>query len=159
MTDACMPRSRGQLLAYIDSLDVENNPKFQRRALVPGGPVYTFCNQFIEALLELLGVAFLKGKLAREQIAWLDSPMARALGWYECTEEKAQQLAEAGQPVVAGWVNPDPKEPSHVAMVAPAIGGTGTHIAQAGFTNFSNRPISHGFGVEKLKTTRFFTHA
>jgi hypothetical protein len=153
-----LPRSRSELLEVIASLDVEHNPAFQRRDITGDGIDETFCNQALEAWLTKLGLWLPPGLLARQQLAWLGSPEARALGWYECTLEKAAELAELGQPVVAGWVNPDPKRPSHVGLVAPRIGGTGTYLAQAGAANFSNRPIEKGFGVEKLKTTKFHTH-
>ncbi len=61
--------------------------------------------------------------------------------------------------MIAGWINPDPKHSSHIAAVVPAIGGTGTHVMQAGRTNFSNGPIANGFGPEKLADVKFYARA
>lgn len=148
-------RSRGRLLAVVSALDVAHNPLFQRRPLEPGGPVHTFCNQYVAAALSELAAPLPPGKLAREQIGWLDGPSARALGWYECTEGNAVDLAELGQPTVACWVNPDAAHSSHIALCVPAVGGTGLHVAQAGATNFDSAPLAHGFGSKT--PIRFFT--
>lgn len=156
--NACLPRSRGALLKAVSELDVEHNPALQRRALVRGGPIFTFCNWFVEQLLRVLGVEIPGGMLARQQIAWLTGPEGEAAGWQVVGELEAQQLAELGNPVVVGWTNPDPKHSSHVAVVVPAIGGTGTHIAQAGKSNFSSAPLVHGFGADKLDDLVFIAH-
>ncbi len=151
----CMSRSRGHLLAVIDSLDVENSPKYAARDVTGDGKIETFCNYYVHDACALLE-AEMPQMLARDQIAWLDSSPANVAGWYECSVGKAASRANDGFPTIAGWVNLAGGH-SHIAMCVPAISdGTGIHVAQAGRTNFSNRPIASGFGVGKQ--IRFWSH-
>ncbi len=143
-------RSPANLKRAIDSLKLETNPKYKKRDITGDGRDETFCNQAVEALCALLEVPFPKGFLAREQIAWLTSAESRSNGWYEVTAEKADELAELGRPVIIGWTNPDPKKSSHVALMRAA-----KRIAQAGAANFSDGPISWGFGA---RIVRMFAH-
>lgn len=102
---------------------------------------------------------------AHEQLAWLrgelgkGSPKRPAIqgpehGWWEISELKARESANRGWPTVVGWLNPDPKKSSHVALVMPAPAGT--YIAQAGRTCFGYGPLAAGFG--DLQPLQFFTH-
>lgn len=154
-----LPRSRGALLAVVEQLDVEHAADLQRRTLPGSSKQATFCNWAIERALTALGVYVPKGLLARQQIQFLAGIGGRADGWLCVLELEAQQSAERGEVVIATWLNPDQTLSSHVALVVPAIGATGTHVMQAGSHNFSNGPIAAGFGIDKLPAVQFFHHA
>lgn len=152
MTDSCQPRSRGQLLATLDALDVEHRPEWQPGF---GGVGWTHCNQAVEAACEALEAHLSKGLLANQQQAWLDSADGRRAGWTEVSAQRAGERAELGGPTLATYF----EEPhGHILMVAPAIDGTGLHAWQAGRTNFTNRPIRFAFTEKQLATVRYFTH-
>lgn len=136
--------------AALDSLQVETNPKFQKRDLTGDGKPESFCNQFVEAACEALGLPFSKGLLAREQIAWLAGDQGKDRGWYECDKAAADTNAILGHPVIVGWTNPDPKVSSHVAMLRSA-----GRICQAGARNYNDTPLVNGFGARPV---RYFVH-
>ncbi len=150
MTDACVPRSRSNLLAKV----AEVNPlaaKYSKRDVTGDGQPETFCNVFCLDVCIALGVC-IPAKLASEQIAWLDSDNGREWGWIECSSVEASVAAELGQPCLAGWLNPAGH--SHIAVCVPANGGSTPYIAQAGARNFLSEPVSHGFGSHPVKYWR-----
>ena len=138
----CLPRTPEHLKAALDSFDVEHAPQYQRRPLIKDGPIYTFCNQFVQDACELLGVPLPRGLLARQQIAWWDSQLGQKAGWFEVlTAVEADRLSSLGRPVVATWLNPDKNKSSHVAMLrSPG------RITQAGAHNYNDAPLVKGFG-------------
>lgn len=139
-------RSPQAYAAALEALQVETDPRFQKRVL--GGKSRTFCNQAVEAACEALGAHLPKGLLAREQIAWLVSPDGRAAGWIECLRADADACASRGIPVIAGWTNPEPELSSHIAMLRSA-----GRIWQAGARNYNDTPLVNGFGA---RLVRFF---
>lgn len=155
---ACVPRSRGQLLAALDSLDVEHRPEWQP-GYWPQPPGFkagaTWCSRAVEAACEKLEAHLPKGLLANQQQLWLESPDGVRAGWTEINAQQAAERAEAGFPTVGTFF----KMPNgHVLMATPAIDGSGLHAWQAGGRNFSNRPIRSSFTEEQLKAVRWFTH-
>lgn len=150
---SCRPRSRGQLLADLDSLDVEHRPEWQPGF---GGVGFTHCNQAVEEACRKLDVTFPKALKANQQQAWLDSSVGRMAGWQQCSAQRAAERAEGGFPTLGTYF----EEPhGHIVVIAPAIDGSGMHCWQAGRTNFSNRPIRSAFTEAQLKTVEYYTHA
>lgn len=149
-----MPRSRGQLLATLDALDVERKPEWQPGywPFPPGHkPGVTWCNAAVEAACVALECPLPPGLKANEQQAWL----TRAVDWRSCSAKDAAARAELGFPTVATYF----EEPhGHILMVVPAIDGSGLHAWQAGKTNFTNKPIRFAFTEEQLRHVQFFTH-
>ncbi len=142
-------RTPEALLAAVAQFDVVRNPKYQRRDITGDGKPETFCNQYLEDLLFALGLVIPAGLLAHYQLYWLDSAAGRAMGWEECSEERAVTHASFGLPVVAGWFNPDGH--SHVALCVPTpVGRVGPFITQAGRHNFACEAITRGFGHNKV---------
>lgn len=139
--NVCLPRSKEAYQLAIASLQVETNPIYH-----PGEHL-TWCNRFVNNVTALMDceIPFM---LANSQCDWLNTISGRMAGWYECSESKACARAEAGYPTVAVWRNPadPPVNHGHIAMVVPAVGGVGCHIAQAGAHNFSCAPLAKGFG-------------
>jgi len=161
VTLACLPRSPEALKTLVEKLDPARNPLWKKRDLTGDGVDETFCNQFLEAALELLEVPVPRGMLARAQIEWLASDVGQAHGWQEVKRGPAFTAANKGQPVVVAFVNPEKRadgswKPSHVALAVPTPVGSELLIAQAGLANFNSLPLSRGFG---RKEVRFFTHA
>lgn len=148
MIDLCLPRSPGNLLALIQARDVEHNPVYQ----ATDGE--THCNQFVRDVLADMGVPFPRSDwYAHQQIDHLGSDAGRVDGWRLClTSEDAAHQANMGRPVVATYRNPiePPAAHSHIAIVVPAVGGAGPNVAQAGFSNFSNKPVGRGFGAHRV---------
>ena len=153
--NACLPRSAANLSDVVGRLDPATNPLWKRRDVTGDGKAETFCNQFLHAALELLECPLPAGQLAREQIAWLDSDVGKAHGWREMARGLAVAAANAGQPVVVGWTNPNPKAPSHVALGIPTPFGEEFQIAQAGAENFNAGTLRRGFGNLPV---RFWVH-
>jgi hypothetical protein len=140
--DACLPRSRGFLLSTVAARDVEHH--YVRNELG------THCGEFVRDVCGDMGAPMPRPVMyANEQIDWLFSPAGYVEGWTEVeTANEASDLAEKGELVLATYRNPvlPPKGHSHIAVVVPAIGAAEPHVAQAGGRNFSNEPLSHGFG-------------
>ncbi len=138
---ACLPRSPVNLAAVLDGLMVKATKKYQPEDF-PGVGIRTKCNYFVEDACEQLGAHIPKGLLARQQIAWLKSPAGRNEGWFEMLRRAADKYADEGRPVLVGWLNPDVKRSSHIAMMRSA-----GRIAQAGASNFADGTIGAGFGT------------
>jgi len=150
-TIACLPRSPENLKIVLDSLKVMTTPKYLPEDLNNDGKKETKCNWFVSGACELLDAHLPKGLRAREQIQWLGSPDGRLENWFECIlKEDADAHAALGHAVVVGWTNPDPKAPSHVAMLrSPG------RICQAGAKNYNDALLSYGFGN---RAVRYFCH-
>jgi len=160
VTLACLPRTPEALTALVEKLDPAHNPLWKKRDITGDGVDETFCNQFLEAALELLEAPVPRGLLARQQIEWLDSDVGKAHGWKAAMRAEAFQSANYGRPVVAGWLNPAKRadgshRPSHVALCVPTGFGRELQIAQAGQTNFNSEGVSRGFGGYPV---RFWVH-
>ncbi len=146
---ACMPRSRGQTLAFVDQVNPEKNPALQRRDVTGDGVPETFCNLFVRLLLALFGIV-LPELLANDLAEWFP----KQADWRKVTPKEAGERAELGFPTIGVWKNS--KGHGHIIAVVPAIGGTGLHSAQAGAKNWSNAPVeSAGLPASAYA---YFTH-
>lgn len=138
-------RSPEKLLEVIKTLDPEHNPKYQRRDVTGDGIPETFCNVLARDFCD--GVqAYIPAMLANDLFDWLkrDSASEHRDGrWSEETPEEAMAAANLGRPVLAIAKIPGH---GHVAIVVPKPGASTPHIAQAGATNFIDKPVVWGFG-------------
>jgi hypothetical protein len=149
MTAACFPRSAEYLQGVILSLAVETNPAFEKRTITINGKsvVVTWCNTFLRAVLTALGLP-MPAVLANAIVDWLNSNEGKKAGWRVVDVFKAEELANEGKPVVVGVKLPGH---GHVAIGVPSPDGThGLHIAQAGRSNFSCKPVAAGFGKHQF---------
>jgi len=150
---ACLPRSPEQLLAIVARLDPEKN---YLPADLDGNPetIETRCNWFaadamLELGVELAGQDKAKRVRAKDQILWLRSEAGRKAGWTAATEEQAIAAANAGKPVLTGWINPNGAASSHIAIGVPAADAsdpTMLWIAQAGRQCYNRARVTSGFG-------------
>ncbi len=146
----CLPRSSLNLKLILDSLNVEKNPKYQKRDITADGKDETFCNWFVEDACGLLDVHIPKGLRARQQIEWLSGPDGQFAGWFTCSAKDADKYASEGCAVIVTWQNPELKRSSHVAMLrSPG------RITQAGSSNYSDAPLGKGFG---FRTVMYVVH-
>lgn len=146
MSDACLPRSSIALYNVLASFHVETAEKYRKRDVTGDGLPETFCNVFLSDVSAALEcpVPLL---LANAQAAWFDE-LGKAKGWRNVDVHKAEVLANEGYPVVVGWANP--RGHGHVAIGCPS-NEPGLHVAQAGSSNFTCRPVSRGFGLTPYK--------
>jgi hypothetical protein len=143
---AGQPRSKKNLAAVIAYLDPEHAAKYVKRDITKDGIAETFCNQFVADACELLDAPLPKNLLARQQLLWLESPDGAAGRWFRCASAaEAGAHADLGRPVIVGWINPDAKKSSHVAILR----GPGL-IAQAGNRNYNDTPLGNGFGIREV---------
>jgi len=160
---------RARYAAVLDSLRVPSNPRYQRGRQ---GRDETYCNIFVADATRALGAPVPEyirtpGSPTRYLTAnamhdWLFGPGA-ALGWRLVSADEAQAAANAGQPAVAAWKNPDPARSGHIAMVRPGAwpvsAERGPRIAQAGRHNFASADAVEGFGgLERLAEVCYFAH-
>jgi hypothetical protein len=164
-TLACMPRSPEQLQAMVARLDPEHNylPVDLDNADGDNNPATgqeTRCNHFaadacLEMGVELPGQDKKKRVLARDQVLWLrDQRASKVAGWRPATEAEAIAAANKGQPVVIGWLNPNSRASSHIAIAVPSTDGL-LWCAQAGRQCFNRGRVSQGFGFRVLE---FYAH-
>jgi len=146
---AKLPPSPEKLRAVVNTLDVENAPRYQRTAYA------TYCNIFVTDVFKAMGfppthwvdahdgrpVAQGKGRElnANGIIRWMKE-FGPAQGWVDADRKTAVDAAGRGHLVMVGWDSKSAK-PGHVAIMLPE--GT---IAQAGSTNFVGKTIREGFG-------------
>ena len=140
--NACLPRSKENLRATLESFHVETAEKYRKRDVTGDGEPETFCNTFLHDVTLALGCE-VPWLLANAQVAWFKE-IGPAKGWRQVDAHQAEVLINEGYPVVAGWSNP--RGHGHVAIGSPSI-DAGLHVAQAGSINFTCRPISRGFGL------------
>lgn len=148
---ACFPRSPAALLAVIESLRLETNPRYMAHEGL------TFCNLAVHDATAALECP-VPYVLANAQVDWLRGNEGKQAGWTSATADEAWATAQLGCPALAMWKNPTAGH-GHAALitVTPADGGSHIYIAQAGKENFTCRPIERGFGLSI--TPEFFTHA
>jgi RHS repeat-associated protein len=74
------------------------------------------CNVGVShAFLELTGSDALSGMRANQMVEY----MTNSDNFEKIDMEDSQEAANNGEIVIAGWINPDPEESGHVAMVVP----------------------------------------
>jgi hypothetical protein len=73
----------------------------------------TDCNRFVNEVAIALGYMKFAGLRASQITALMRKE------WVEIDGAKAQELANQGNLVVAGWINPDPNQSGHVCIVRP----------------------------------------
>jgi hypothetical protein len=152
-----------RLARQYDAMDVEHH-------WLPGHPVAwrtgeqtsdriarTHCSAFAAAACARLGIYLLHPpehaakNLANAQYQWLAEEGSRQ-GWRGvATPFQAQQLANEGQVVVAVFLNPNPAQSGHIALLRPSgkpdaeIQAEGPQIVQAGATNYASVNLRTGF--------------
>lgn len=137
--------------------------RYTRRDVTGDGVDETWCNVLVQDVCEAMSVNIPRRMRANELVKWLASPSAAAFDWEVLdasvdeafdVDHVAQRMADEGQLVVAGWVNPT-GGPGHVAIVIPSLDESGVWIAQAGSTNFTRGTLQAGFGG---RAVHFFAH-
>lgn len=136
---------------------------------------HTHCSQFAAAACERLGIYLLRPPeqspvlLANAQYDWLEGK-GKEKGWAPVKDgAAAQELANAGQLVVAVYKNRDPKKSGHIAIVRPGnkspeeIAAEGPDVIQAGGRNYNRTSLKKGFGSHPAAfrdgAIRFHAHA
>lgn len=142
MIDACVPRSKEALRLVLESFHVETAEKYRERDVTGDGHAETFCNLFLHDVTTALEcpVPLL---LANAQALWFKE-LGPAFGWKPISVIDAIKAIDEGRVIVSTWNNP--RGHGHVAVGSPSE-ENGLHVAQAGATNFTCRPISRGFGL------------
>lgn len=150
-------RSSAHLVAVVNGLDPEHNPRYQPspNQTIPG-KIDTWCQRFVEELCQAMAVFWprliLRGATwdecdANECIAWLRKDGA-SFGWRRCDVGAARIRANAGFLVVATC-------PGHVGVLVPTTDGEEQLAAQAGKVCFNRGPLRRGFGGNPVE---FWTH-
>lgn len=116
----------------------------------------THCSAFAGAVSYLLNVYLLRQPaasdilLANNQANWLAT---NTTGWFPVTNmAAAQHLVNTGALVVASYLNPDPSQPGHIAILRPSnrtdfsVSLLGPEECQSGDINYADTNISTGFG-------------
>ncbi|MBS1512602.1 MAG: hypothetical protein JST86_17280 [Bacteroidetes bacterium] len=125
---------------------------------------HTHCSAFVAAACKKTGIYILRPPqhgqllLANAQYDWLQTSEAAKSGWKEITNnnrnalyEQVQQLANAGNVIVAVCKNPDATKPGHAALVMPKIitadkiSDAGPIVIMAGKHNFNYISLKNGF--------------
>ena len=157
-------RDPARLYAIIAEHHFRGFARYARRDVTGDGQPETFCNLFAQDVAEAMSVLLPRNTRANQIIAWLEEQAAEPsiTGWEHVDEHTAQAMADQGQLVLVGWVNPT-GGPGHIAVVVPSLAGHqfGTpesddvFIAQAGTTNFTRGLLESGFGSRAVS---FFGH-
>ncbi|GJD51236.1 hypothetical protein OPKNFCMD_3988 [Methylobacterium crusticola] len=131
---------------------------------VKDGKAHTHCSAFVAAIAMRLNVYILRPPehgtvlLANAQGYWLRD-VGAGRGWRPLLDERqAQARADAGELVVASYINPDPAVSGHIAFVRPDSGLAALEIAQAGHHNFARGTMDQGFGTRRWRV-HFYAHA
>jgi len=136
---------------------------------------HTHCSAFVAAAAKKLGVYILRppehrqALLANAQNEWLASEGA-ARGWIPVAgAQEAQDEANRGMLVVAGYHNHRDDKPGHIAIVrasdkSPAmVAQEGPDVIQAGTTNATSISLRDGFSGHPAAwgdgEVRYFAHA
>lgn len=151
-------RSPEKLLAVIKSLDPEHNPKYQRRDVTGDGIPEDFCNVLAQDFCAAMGCPIPK-LLANDLFDWLNKSNDDGVEWSEETPEEAVQASNLGLPVLA--IAKVHGGHGHVAIVVPSNqfasdSPSQVRVAQAGETNFSDKPVVWGFGYLRPS---YFVHS
>jgi hypothetical protein len=147
-------------LATLGQFHVGGHPRYQRRDIDLDGDLDTTCNVYLADASTALGCPIprsLEGRWLRaaDQILWLRSEGQQRYGWVPCEKAVAMARALKGRPTVATWLNPEPKQSSHVAFVVPPPAGlSGLWVSQAGRL-CGVMPITKAFGNRPIA---YFTH-
>ena len=143
----------------------------------PGwSPHATHCSAFAAAFAAHLGVYVLRppahgqALLANAQFHWLENAGEQG-GWRQVNAVTAQTLANEGWLVLAGYENPNPHRPGHIAVIRPSeksmalLLARGPEEAQAGGINRLRTTVARGFHSHRgawepggTGTIRFFAH-
>ena len=121
------------------------------------------CNFGVNTMFKsLFGTNDLDGKRANDMVKyWQNNPSH----WEQISVSEAQQLANEGYFVVAGWINPSGGS-GHVVVVVPGeetySPKWGCDVPQTMDTGGNKRtpsqPISDGFGPDKKDNVKFFKY-
>lgn len=131
-------------MEVLESLDVENNYRYQEAYNPFWGFSSTCCNIYVwDALVamdcKLPSTDYLG---CTEMRNWMASSAGQEAGWIAVDESTAIEMANRGFPTVAAATNTN-----HVGMVVPQRDGdTGVMISQAGASNYEYGPLERGFG-------------
>lgn len=131
-------------------------PKYKARDITGDDIPETFCNYFVADTAYLVGCndfspTSTKGfpKLANEMVSHMcDTPHR----WKELDPDQAQQEANFGNLVIAGWAN-DVGKHGHVNIIIPGIltwskqfgDDVPNSVNVGGSSNYYGRPVSYGF--------------
>ena len=161
------PERVKQELDSIKDLDVESSYRYQQNCQGNGE---TYCNIFTMDYAKKMGAPLPEyldwnkdGQVdryldANKAVAWLRGDFNEgggqvqqgpSLGWQKMSADEAAQMASKGYVVVAGWENQGGI--GHMAVVRPESTPGNILIAQAGASNFSNGPVSQGFGSRAVE--------
>lgn len=146
-------RSGTRLMAIVAEHHLRGFARYTPRDVTGDGINETWCNLFAQDVAEAMGVMVPRQMRANQLVQWLANDAA-SFDW-ECLQRDgtmsddeaahvAQAMADEGQLVLVGWVNP--AGPGHIAVVVPSLGEPGLWIAQAGRTSFTRAPLAQGFG-------------
>ena len=161
-TSTRMNRDAARLMAIVAEHLFRGFARYAKRDVTGDGIDETFCNLLVQDVCEAMGVTVPRNTRANALVQWLASPAAAAFDWEVlslATEAEAdaahvaQRMADEGQLVLAGWVNPS--GPGHIAVVIPSLDEPGVWIAQAGRTNFTRGTLQTGFGG---RAVTYFAH-
>lgn len=170
------------LSSLLDSLKVENywsidtNVNWLTGAEGPlsSGPnqtigAETHCSAFAAAVADLMGIYILRQpeasdlNLANHQAMWLAT---NTMGWTNVpTAVEAQHLANAGNLVVASYLNPDTNVSGHIAVLRPSnrtdvdVNLLGPEECQSGSTNYNDTVLTTGFPGQFPESILFYSHA
>lgn len=142
---------------------VETDIRYQR-GHDPTQPKQTYCNIYLWDCTRALGCeiphwVYLDGRPApmghgnRELSAngtceWL-RVYGSTYGWQPADMLMVLTHVREGKPAVVTFENPGGT--GHVAMVLPTAITPPPHIAQAGASNFYDKPVGYGFGINPVK--------
>jgi hypothetical protein len=131
---------------------------FQPKADVNGG-IITFCNRFVQTVLNGLNYGEMNDMTANEMVAFMSDTKN---GWLTVDDPNAQAHANAGVIVIPGWSNPDGH--GHVNLLIPGIleksnsyGRAVPKCVNVGADVFFGKRISFAFGSDKQP--QYFTLA
>lgn len=174
VTSDIYDRDPGLYRAVIDQFSVETNKRYE---VNKKGENDTYCNIFVWDVTSAMGAQIphyydsrtgesltSSDKGAREMTAngihnWLHE-YGDEYGWYELSEQEAQELANQGRPVVTALYNGSGH--GHVQVVCPSKDGEydeklGVTIAQAGRTLTSYGHITDIYN-KSLPRVSYFAH-
>ena len=174
ITSSTDNRSPELYRAVLDSLDVEDNPRYAVNKTTGS----TYCNVYMLDATEAMGAAIPRytdkdtgvpsnssndnaiAMNANRISDWLNK-YGEQYGWYEVTAEQAQALANRGSPAVTTWRNNSGGH-GHVQVVSPSESGTydpekGVAIAQAG-TRLRNYTYITNIYSSRMKEVQYFAH-
>ncbi len=175
-SDSTGKLNREQINRVIDELNAEGTARYQPNYRGRGE---TYCNIYVKDAAKKLGIPlpeYLDWNKdgtpddylnANEMLRWMNGSLSRVnaneslgpdVGWRQITQAEAVRLAKDGNFVVAGWQNPNPSNPGHMALVRPDSEIGNIQIAQAGGKNFSKGSLADGFGSDKVSQVIYYIY-